>query len=134
MRVSKVVREYIEKRVREKVEPKYEADRLLIQKEQQLINEAINKAEDEAKGAFINSITNFAKATPFIILEKDFAEYVNISYRFNSIKSANNTGENNPYYWRRRMEKEIEEKVANIIVTLELGGSKDDLERLLSEI
>lgn len=134
MRVSKVVREYIENQVCAKVEPKYEADRLLVGREETLIKEAIKKAKAEARNAFINSVTDFAKANPFVVLDEDFADSISTSYYFSSIKSANNAGENNPYHWQRRMRKEIEEKVANIIVTLELGGNKDDLEKLLSEI
>ena len=36
--------------------------------------------------------------------------------------------------WQNRARAEIKEKVDDIIVTLELGGTKADLERMISEI
>lgn len=36
--------------------------------------------------------------------------------------------------WNNRARAEIKEKVDDIIVTLELGGTKADLERMISEI
>lgn len=134
MRVSKVVREYIEKRVREKVEPKYEADRLLVEKEQRLIDEAIKEANAEAVSAFAEVMGIFSVENPFVKFADDFLDKVYMSYCHYKISSKNDNGENSPYEWRRRMNKEIEEKTANIIITLELGGNKDDLDRLLSEI
>ena len=38
------------------------------------------------------------------------------------------------YNWKNTMNKEISNKVKEIIVTLELGGSKKDLDELLSKI
>lgn len=134
MRVSKIVRDYIERQVIEKIQPKYEADQLLVAKEEALIKEATLKAKAEAKNAFINSIADFAKDNSFVALDEDFADAFNIGFYFGTIKSVNNTGENNPYRWRHRMANEVEEKVSNIIATLELGGTKDDLDKMLSEI
>ena len=36
--------------------------------------------------------------------------------------------------WSRRMYDEVSEKVQDIIVALELGGNKADLDRMLSEL
>jgi hypothetical protein len=36
--------------------------------------------------------------------------------------------------WSRRVHDEVKEKVQDIIVTLELGGNKADLDRMLSEL
>jgi hypothetical protein len=41
---------------------------------------------------------------------------------------------NSVHKWESRMRNEIQEAVQNIIVALELGGNKADLDRMLSEL
>ena len=41
---------------------------------------------------------------------------------------------NSVYKWESRYSEEVDKIVDNIIVTLELGGNKADLDRMLNEI
>ena len=57
-----------------------------------------------------------------------------ISLYSNVVSIADRHMVSSVHYWRNRARTEIKEKVEDIIVTLELGGTKEDLERMISEI
>ena len=130
MRVTKTVKDYIEKCVKEKVYKKYEAEEAEAKRQ----NDIISDFEEEMK----QLICKVAKEKIDAFLEEnEFVEIfddnwgVRYGYRL-AITDSNCT--NSVHRWRRRADTEVHEKVTDIIVTLELGGTKADLDRMLSEI
>lgn len=127
MRVSKTVREYIEKQVASKF-PKTDIE--LFQEQQEQIASKMNQEYydrvEKAKAEIIASI-----AKEYEIHEEEIVirnNYGNVFSTFNTPTAMKaNTA-------KSERQKAINEKIADIIVALELGGTKADLERLLAEI
>ena len=127
MRVSKTVREYIEKQVASKF-PKTEIE--LYQEQQEQIASQMNKEYyDRVEKAKAEIIANIAKE--YEINEGDIAirnNYGNVFSTFNTPTAMlANTA-------KSERQKAVREKIDDIIVNLELGGTKADLERMLAEI
>lgn len=130
MRVTKTVKEYIEKCVREKVYKKYEAEAAEAKRQKEEINNFIENLEDIMNEYIEKHIKMFVEEHPYaerVSREKlvSFYSPINIIGR-HVISSVHN--------WRNRANAEVDEKVTDIVVTLELGGTKADLDRMLSEI
>ena len=135
MRVTKTVREYIEKCVREKVYKKYEEERVIAENESHILNAFWEALGDEIEAIAQERVAKF-------IEENDFVEMAEARYTSSDITSChsnrvtikNKVYEASVHNWRRRANVEVDEKVTDIIVNLELGGTKADLDRMLSEI
>jgi hypothetical protein len=127
MRVTKTVREYIAKQVASKF-PKTEIE--LYQEQQEQIASKMNQEYydrvEKAKADIITSIAN-----EYEIHDRDIAirnNYGNVFSTFNTPTAMKaNTA-------KSERQKTINEKIDDIIVTLELGGTKADLEKMLEEI
>ena len=130
MRVTKLIREYVEKKVNESY-PKSVAE-LVYEEHGKKINEAITEANEK--------VYEYAKA---------LAEELNIKYGFpsdsnlracdhyNSITNKYNYDSEVYQAYRKakdEREKKIEAKIEEILLTLELGGSKADLDEMLANI
>ena len=129
MRVSKAVKEYIEKQVCAKYpksenELKAEQVRELINKANQEMTELMDKAKKEISNQII------AKYGLTEEMGKQEQGYYH-DYKFNNWNSPIEVKANTDKEIRR---KAVNEKIENIIVTLELGGTKADLEKMLNEI
>ena len=127
MRVSKTVREYIEKQVASKF-PKTEIE--LYQEQQEQIASKMNQEYyDRVEKAKAEIIANLAKE--YEIHEEEIAirnNYGNVFSTFNTPTAMKaNTA-------KMERQKAIKEKIDDIVVTLELGGTKADLEKMLAEI
>lgn len=127
MRVSKTVREYIEKQVANKF-PKTEIE--LYQEQQEQIASKMNQEYyDRVEKAKADIIASIAKE--YEINEGDITirnNYGNVFSTFNTPTAMlANTA-------KSERQKEIRSKIDDIIVTLELGGTKADLEKMLAEI
>ena len=127
MRVTKTVKEYIAKQVASKF-PKTEIE--LYQEQQEQIASKMNQEYyDRVEKAKADIIASIAKE--YEINEGDIAirhNYGNVFSTFNTPTAIKaNTA-------KSERQKTINEKIDDIIVTLELGGTKADLERLLAEI
>ena len=127
MRVSKTVREYIEKQVASKF-PKTDIE--LFQEQQEQIASKMNQEYydrvEKAKAEIIASI-----AKEYEIHEDEIAirnNYGNVFSTFNTPTAMKaNTA-------KSERQTAIRSKIEDIIVTLELGGTKADLEKMLAEI
>ena len=127
MRVTKTVKEYIAKQVASKF-PKTEIE--LYQEQQEQIASKMNQEYyDRVEKAKADIIASIAKE--YEINEEEIAirnNYGNVFSTFNTPTAMKaNTA-------KSERQKVIHEKIDDIIVTLELGGTKADLERLLAEI
>lgn len=127
MRVSKTVREYIEKQVASKF-PKTDIE--LFQEQQEQIASKMNQEYydrvEKAKAEIIASI-----AKEYEIHEEEIVirnNYGNVFSTFNTPTAMKaNTA-------KSERQKAMREKIDDIIVSLELGGTKADLEKMLAEI
>lgn len=127
MRVSKTVREYIEKQVASKF-PKTDIE--LYQEQQEQIASKMNQEYyDRVEKAKAEIITSLAQE--YKIHEEEIAirnNYGNVFSTFNTPTAMKaNTA-------KSERQKAIHSKIDDIIVTLELGGTKADLEKMLAEI
>ena len=127
MRVSKTVREYIEKQVASKF-PKTEIE--LYQEQQEQIASRMNQEyQDRVEKAKAEIVASIAKE--YEINESDIAirnNYGNVFSTFNTPTAMKaNTA-------KSERQKAVHAKIDDIIVTLELGGTKADLEKMLAEI
>lgn len=135
MRVTKTVKEYIEKCVREKIYKKYEEEKAIAENESHIVNAFWEALGDEIEAIAQERVAKF-------IEENDFVEMTEARYTSSNITSChsnrvtikNKVYDTSVHNWRRRANAEVDEKVTDIIVTLELGGTKADLDRMLNEI
>lgn len=131
MRVSKTVREYIEKKVSEKVNAKYDAERIEADRQNKTINDFWNNLSEELEALAAERVNKFLEKNSFA--ERGPGSYIVSTY--SSVISITDRHMNSSVHnWRNRARTEIKEKVEDIVVTLELGGTKEDLERMISEI
>lgn len=128
MRVSKAVRDYIEKQVWAKY-PKTENE---IKAEE--ISKMVSKAREEqrelikkAKKEIADSIVAKYGLTEEMGHQQSDCQNYEFSTWNSPIEMKANTDKEN----RRKV---VSQKIEDIIVTLELGGTKADLEKMLSEI
>lgn len=133
MRVSKTVKEYIEKEVRNKIYEKYAFEKETKEKQKDFLEEVRNTARQEAFKAYIQTAREMTKDYVYIEINDNIEKEFYIS-DYNNIRISDSAYTNNIYNWESRANKEIKEKVEEIIVTLELGGNKEDLDRMLKEI
>jgi hypothetical protein len=127
MRVSKTVREYIEKQVASKF-PKTEIE-LYQEQQEQIANKMNQEYYDRVEKAKADIIASIAKE--YEIHEGDIAirnNYGNVFSTFNTPTAMlANTA-------KSERQKAVNAKITDIIVALELGGTKADLEKMLAEI
>lgn len=138
MRVTKTVKEYIQKEVAARMEKRY-ADEAAEAKRQYDLKESINEAALAAAAAtyeqYVRQAIEANNAESFL----GFSVYGNKielrpGYHSNELVLFNESNDSSVHSWRRRMREEIAEKCDEIIVTLELGGTKAELLQMLSEI
>lgn len=130
MRVTKTVREYIEKKVAEKIYVKYEAEKLEAKRQNEEIHNFVEELEDVMNEYVEKHIKMFVEEHPYA--ERGARDKL-ISF-YSPINIVDRHISSSIHNWQSRARAEIKEKVDDIIVTLELGGTKADLERMISEI
>ena len=133
MRVTKLIREYVEKRVREAY-PKSEAE-LAWEAKSKKVNEALTKANElvnEASKKIAEEINaEFGLAVGGYRLEGRDDTYCKIVY-------TTYYGDCEEYQVCRKAEEErrkkITETIEEILISLELGGTKAELEEMLAKV
>lgn len=138
MRVSKTVKEYIAKEVRIRMEPKFQADAKESERQKKIHDSILEAAGKAAKAAWMKTIDE-ALAQPgmdFLEDQRSDGGYQRTPtfYASNAITIKDSIYTNSVHGWRTRLSHAVDEAVKKIIVELELGGTKADLERLLAEI
>lgn len=128
MRVSKTVREYIEEQVASKF-PKTENELQYEQNEQ--VANAMNKEYceevEKAKASIITSLCEkYGITDDTVVVARP--SYGNVFSTFPT--KARDVAACD----KIERQKAINEKIRDIIITLELGGTKADLEKMLAEI
>lgn len=128
MRVSKTVREYIEKQVwakYPKTENEIKAEEIseIVSKARKEQRELVQKAKKEIAD---HIIAKYGLTKEMGRQQDDYRDYEFTTFNSPIEVQANTDREN------RR--KAVNQKIEDIIVTLELGGTKADLEKMLAEI
>ena len=133
MRVTKKVENYIREQVKAKVMPKYEAEKAESKRIINLRNDIENRACEAAKQAAMAVFAEVKEYDDIFELDGNSIRKAYLScYRPIGIKDFCYT--DSVHKWESRYTEEVDKIVDNIIVTLELGGNKADLDRMLSEI
>lgn len=132
MRVTKKVQEYIERQVREKVYAKYEDERLEAERQEKILSEFWEILTESVEYQAETMVNEFLEKHGDIIERTSNRDIVGYCSSILHIKDKCYI--NSVHKWRERANKEVREKVDDIIVTLELGGTKADLDKMLSEI
>lgn len=124
MRVTKNIKEYVTRKVNEIYEPKIKAATKEYYKEEErlenLLEEIKVKAEKEAQ--------ELLKNTGFHITYNRDGEIFSIA------SITNDELWNEARTEATKLREECRNKIDEIIITLELGGNKKDLEKMLNEI
>ena len=138
MRVTKTVKEYIQKEVTTRMQKRY-ADEAAEAKRRCDLKESIEEAALCAAAAtfekYILDAIRTNDAEDFLQMS-DYGEEIKLRYDFHStvLELKDKILSSSVLNWRTRMNEEIKEKVDEIIVTLELGGTKAELMEMLSKI
>lgn len=133
MRVTKKVENYIREQVKAKIMPKYEAEKAEARRILDIKNDIESRASQAAKEA-AQAVYAEAKAHgEFFELSEEALQRAYFSC-YSAISIKNYSHSDSVYKWDSRYHAEVDRVVDNIVVTLELGGSKADLDRMLSEI
>lgn len=127
MRVSRTVREYIEEQVASKF-PKTENELQYEQNEQiaSAMNKEFYEEMDKAKASIIANLCEKYGVTDDTVVAR--SNYGNVFSAY-STKARDRADLD-----RQARQKAINKKINDIVVSLELGGTKADLERMLAEI
>ena len=133
MRVTKKVENYIREQVKAKVMPKYEAEKAESKRILSIRNDIENRACEAAKQAAMAVFAEVKEYDDIFELDENSIRKAYLSCsRPIGIKDFCYT--NSVHKWESRYAEEVNRIVDNIIVTLELGGNKADLDRMLNEI
>ena len=134
MRVTKAVREYIEKQVRAKIEKKYEVEKNESKRIKDIKEDIETRAAEAARQAAIAVFMEAKNYEDILDFDEKSVQNIYMGGSRNVLGLKDRVYQNSIHNWSYRMKNEVDEKVQDIIVTLELGGNKADLDRMLSEI
>ena len=135
MRVTKTIRDYIEKEVRARIQPKYAAEEAEAKRRfaaRDAFFDKCAKAAEEALNAAFEA--NFHDVSDFM---EDVREADNSPFDFYSnraVQIPDRVQRNSVYQWQSRMNAEINKITTEIVVELELGGTKAELMAMLEKI
>ena len=132
MRVTKKAQEYIERQVREKIYAKYEDERLEAEQQEKILDEFWTILTETVEYQAETMVNEFLEKHGDIVERHSDRDIINYCHYVLQLKDKCYI--NSVHKWRERANKEVREKVDDIIVTLELGGTKADLDKMLSEI
>lgn len=139
MRVTKTVREYIEKEVVARMERKYAEEAAEAKRQrglyEQIEADALRAAAETYKTYVLDKI-QANNAESFLSVGNGYGEGIKLrhDYRGGALTLTHDNETASVLSWRSRMREEARAKCDDIIVTLELGGTKAELMQMLSEI
>lgn len=135
MRVTKTIRDYIEKEVHARIQPKYAAEEAEAKRRFAARDAFFDKCAKAAEEAFNAAFeANFHDVSDFM---EDVREADNSPVSFYTNRAANIPDQlqrNSVYRWQIRMNEEVNKIAEEIVVELELGGTKAELMAMLEKI
>ena len=134
MRVTKKVENYIREQVKAKIMPKYEAEKAESKRIKDLQSDIQNRATEAARQAALAVLEEAKEHADVLEYHEAETEEMCLTRLAYIISLKDSIYISSVHKWSRRMEDEVNKTVDDIIVTLELGGNKADLDRMLSEL
>ena len=131
MRITKVVKEYIEERITEKVLPKYELEKIEAERQLEVKNKFFEELAEELEAIATERMGKFLAENPF--LERTERQNISTVY-YDSVNITDRYLLSSVHNWKKRAKEEISNKTRNIIVALELVATNEDLESMIHEI
>ena len=135
MRVTKTIRDYIEKEVHVRIQPKYAAEEAEAKRRFAARDAFFDKCAKAAEEAFNAAFeANFHDVSDFM---EDVREADNSPFDFYTNRAAqipDRVQRNSVYQWQSRMNAEVNKITTEIVVELELGGTKAELMAMLEKI
>lgn len=130
MRVTKTIREYIEKQVKT-IMPKSSPEEEIYQSEHQKVQDFCNSATETLKAYASELIAEFCEENDFHLTDGwSLKPSLHLTIReYGQLPSYAKS-----YEAQRAREKTTKDAIENIIVTLELGGTKAELEEMLNNL
>lgn len=134
MRVTKTIREFIEREVSTRLAPKYEAEKQEAQRQNDIEQRVWEDAMTAAQEAYDKVMAKaFADYDFLENLHHDDRRCVELrKHCAFTIKDRQSYA--NVHCWQRRMTAEAKKTVDEIIVELELGGTKAELMEMLDKV
>lgn len=127
MRVTKIIREYVEDKVNKVYQPQIDAIRLRhkpIQEEIEAQLAELRKATDKTAATIIAKYPDFTFTCGFGGDMKYIRSYASLEYKNRHIRSQE----------EQDLLDARNNKIQEILVSLEMGASKDDLDKMLKEL
>lgn len=127
MRVTKTIKNYIEKRVHAIYQPKIDKIRVDYKAQHdyftKILDDLLDKANQDARNILKDS--GFVGGYGYNDIEEDifYSRDIHNNNWLNEIREKENI-----------LKKERDEKIEEIIITLELGGTKEELEDMLNAL
>lgn len=130
MRVTSIMKSYITEEVTKRITPKYEEKKQLLETRLALKEKFFDELQEGLNKGLNNTINMFLQENPIFVDNRsnNWESKIHVSYSLIGVPKDNVTE------WQKDMKQEVEAKVKEIIVTLELGGTKKDLDELLKNI
>ncbi len=130
MRVTSIMKSYIAEEVTKRIAPKYEEKKKLLETRLALKEKFFDELQDGLNTALNNTINMFLQENPIFVDNRsdNWNSKIHVSCSLVDVPRDDVTN------WQKDMKKEVEAKVKEIVVTLELGGTKKDLDELLNKI
>ena len=132
MRVTRAIKEFIEREVYARLTPKYKDEEQEARRQSDAMNnfnEGCAKAAEEAFNTYFEK--HFSEIADFA---DDEREKCNMSFFNRAATIRDRHCSNNIHNWKSRKRYEAEKICSEIIVELELGGTKAELMKMLDEI
>ena len=134
MRVTTLIRGYIEERVKERVYARYENEKNEAKRQQKIFEDIQDTAVEAATRIYVDTIRKLSAEHPFIEVAGDIEKRVSVTggYRASYIKDRQNIA--SVHQWKERANQEAKEEAKKIMVKCELGGTKVDLDKLIESV
>ena len=135
MRVTKTIRDYIEKEVRARIQPKYAAEEAEAKRRYTAHDAFFDKCAKAAEEAFNAAFdANFHDVSDFMEDVRKANDSPVSFYNSRAAQIPDRVQHNSVYQWQFRMREEINKITEEIVVELELGGTKAELMAMLEKI
>jgi hypothetical protein len=137
MRVTKTIREYIEKEVKARVEPKFEAEKVEAKRQEAALSDFLEGASKAAEAAWTSYFEeHFGEIADFCEDNRHTQYGTNVPTFYNSRAASikDKCYSTSIHRWYEHIREESKRLVDEIIVELELGGTKAELMEMLEKI
>ena len=134
MQVTKKVESYIREQVRAKIAPKYEWEKAEAKRITELKSDIQSRAAEAARQAALAVLEEAKEHADVLEYNEAEAERMCLSHLAYVVTLKDSFNISSVHKWYCHIDEEVNKTVDDIIVTLELGGNKADLDRMLSEL